>query len=84
MVELESVTQMRDPHCCVTHTLLILQVLPQAYGGQAAMIPIEKAVHARLVSHLERARSSPESEPSEDVPDAEGRLTRAGRYTRKI
>lgn len=48
------------------------------------MIPIEKAVHARLVREgLERARSSPDSEAAEDAPDAEGRLTRAGRCTSK-
>lgn len=44
------------------------------------MIPIEKAVHARLVREgLERARSSPDSEASEHDPVMEGRLTRAGR-----
>ena len=62
-----------------------MQVLPQAYGGEAAMIPIEKAVHARLVREgLERARTSPDSEASEDDPVVEGRLTRAGRCACKI
>lgn len=49
------------------------------------MIPIEKAVHARLVREgLERARTSPDSEASEDDPVVEGRLTRAGRCACKI
>ncbi len=44
------------------------------------MIPIEKAVHARLVREgLERANSSTDSQITEDVQDEEGRLTRAGR-----
>ena len=61
---------------------VLSQVLPQAYGGVAPMIPIERAVHARLVREgLERARSSPESEAAVHAPDAEGRLTRAGRCT---
>lgn len=60
--------------------MMLSQVLPQAYGGAAAMIPIENAVHARLVREgLERSRTSPDSEASEHAPDAEGRLTRAGR-----
>ena len=55
-----------------------MQVLPQAYGGEAAMIPIEKAVHARSVKEgLQRAQ--PQSEASQHDPVAEGRLTRAGR-----
>ncbi|KAL3144014.1 hypothetical protein ABBQ32_003820 [Trebouxia sp. C0010 RCD-2024] len=59
-------------------------VLPQAYGGAAPMIPIENAVHARLVREgLERARSSPDSDAAEDAPDAEGRLTRAGRAVQR-
>ena len=57
-----------------------LQVLPEAYGGEAAMIPIEDAVHARLVQEgLERARSSPKAAAADGAQDAEGRLTRAGR-----
>ena len=60
-----------------------MQVLPQAYGGEAAMISIDKAVHARLVKEgLERAQSSPQSEALEHDLVAEGRLTRAGRYVR--
>lgn len=59
----------------------LVQVLPQIYGGQAAMVPIEEAVHARLVREgLERARSSADNQTAEEVEDAEGRLTRAGRY----
>ena len=51
------------------------------YGGEAALVPIEEAVHARLVREgLERASSSADSQAVEDVQDAEGRLTRAGRY----
>ncbi|DBA67929.1 TPA: hypothetical protein ACH3X2_014131 [Trebouxia sp. C0005] len=59
-------------------------VLPQIYGGQAAMVPIEEAVHARLVREgLERARSSADNQTAEEVEDAEGRLTRAGRAVQR-
>lgn len=55
-------------------------VLPQIYGGAAAMVPIEQAVSARLVMEgLQRATSSTDSQTVEDLEDAEGRLTRAGR-----
>lgn len=60
-----------------------MQVLPQIYGGAAAMVPIEQAVSARLVMEgLQRATSSTDSQTVEDLEDAEGRLTRAGRYAR--
>ena len=46
------------------------------------MVPIEDAVHARLVREgLERAKSSPQGAASDGAQDAEGRLTRAGRCT---
>lgn len=59
-------------------------VLPQIYGGEAAMVPIEEAVHARLVKEgVERARSSADNQTAEEVEDAEGRLTRAGRAVQR-
>ncbi|DBA77591.1 TPA: hypothetical protein ACH3X1_009392 [Trebouxia sp. C0004] len=59
-------------------------VLPQIYGGEAAMVPIEGAVHARLVREgLERARSCADNQTAEEVEDAEGRLTRAGRAVQR-
>ena len=62
------------------HYLYFVKVLPKVYGGEAALVPIEDAVHARLVREgLERASSSADSQAVEDIQDAEGRLTRAGR-----
>ena len=63
------------------HCLYCLKVLPQVYGGEAPLVPIEEAVHARLVKEgLELARSFADNQAAEDIQDAEGRLTRAGRY----
>ena len=57
-----------------------MQVLPRAYGGDATLVPIAAAVHARQVREgLKRARSSADNAVSDDVENAEGRLTRAGR-----
>ena len=59
-----------------------VQVLPELYGGQAELIPIEQAVQARLVREgmqRERIASHAEAAACSNEP-AEGRLTRAGRY----
>ena len=50
------------------------------YGGDAPLIPIEEAVHARLVKEgQERAQKLPASDAAAEATVAEGRLTRAGR-----
>ena len=60
--------------------IALSQVLPQAYGGEAEMIPIETAVHARLVREgLEQAKSAPANAAADGASDSEGRLARAGR-----
>lgn len=60
----------------------VWQVLPELYGGEAELIPIEQAVQARLVQEgmrRERIASNAIAAANDSEP-TEGRFTRAGRY----
>lgn len=57
------------------------QVLPELYGGEAELIPIEQAVQARLLQEgMQRERIARNAEAAVSGEEAaEGRWTRAGR-----
>ena len=56
-------------------------MLPDIYGGEAELIPIEQAVQARLVREgIQRQRIASNAAAATAAAEAtEGRLTRAGR-----